>query len=84
MTGTGIILWVLAIGALVFFMFRKGGCCCGTGSGETKDQHKLGGGCCGTGSDHGNNETKDLHKGGCCCGTNSDHDDKHKGSDCCG
>ena len=51
MTGAGSILWILAIGALVFFMVRKGGGCCGSGHDHDHDKgtdkEQTNGGCCG-------------------------------------
>jgi hypothetical protein len=51
MTGAGSILWIIAIGALVYFMMRKGGGCCGSGHGHDKDHQtdneQPRGGCCG-------------------------------------
>ena len=50
MTGAGSILWIIAIGALVYFMIRRGGGC-GSDHGKDEgydvnnDQPK--GGCCG-------------------------------------
>ena len=49
MTGAGSILGILAIGALVYFMLRKGGGCCG-GSQDNpheSDNEQTKGGCCG-------------------------------------
>jgi hypothetical protein len=40
MTGAGSILWIIAIGALVYFMMRKGGGCCGTDHGQEHDHQK--------------------------------------------
>jgi hypothetical protein len=51
MTGFGGLLWILAIGALVVFMMRRGGGCCGSGHdhdhdhGTDKKQSRTG--CCG-------------------------------------
>ena len=54
MTGAGSLLWIIAIGALVFFMMKKGGRCCGGGGGHdhNKDHDEINkeqpkGGCCG-------------------------------------
>jgi hypothetical protein len=54
MTGAGSLLWIIAIGALVYFMMKKGGGCCGGGGGHdhNKDQDEVNkeqpkGGCCG-------------------------------------
>jgi len=58
MTSLGNLLWIVGIGALVYFMMRKGGGCCGGGHDVDKDHEpnkkELGsdkeqprGGCCG-------------------------------------
>jgi hypothetical protein len=55
MASLGNLLWVIAIGALLFFMMRKGGGCCGGGHNDEQGpttRNKL--------VDHKN------HKGGCC------------------
>jgi hypothetical protein len=50
MTGFGSLLWIIAIGALVYFMMKKGGGCCGGGHDHDKDHET----------------NKDQPKGGCC------------------
>jgi hypothetical protein len=50
MTGFGSLLWIIAVGALVYFMMRKGGGCCGGG-------HDQG---------HDNQTNKNQPRGGCC------------------
>jgi hypothetical protein len=51
MTSIGSLLWIIAIGALVYFMMRKGGGCSGSGQGHDKDHQadneQPRGGCCG-------------------------------------
>jgi len=49
MTGTGSILWIIAIVAFGYFMLREGGVC-SVGKNEhdhETDKEKFGGGCCG-------------------------------------
>ena len=50
MIGFGSLLWIIAIGALVYFMMKKGGGCCGGGHGQDKDHET----------------SKDQPRGGCC------------------
>ncbi len=50
MTGFGSLLWIIVIGALVYFMVKKGGGCCGGSHDHNKD-HEI---------------NKDQPKGGCC------------------
>jgi hypothetical protein len=50
MAGFGSLIWILAIGALVFFMIRKGGWCCGS-----DHEHE-----------HDHQANKDRPRGGCC------------------
>jgi len=51
MTSLGSLLWIIAIGAIAYFMMQKGGGCCGgdhdhdKGHGSDKEQPR--GGCCG-------------------------------------
>jgi hypothetical protein len=51
MTGFGSLLWIIAVGALVYFMMRKGGGCCGGGHDQGHDnqtnKNRPRGGCCG-------------------------------------
>ena len=51
MTSIGGLLWIIAIGAPVYFMMRKGGGCCGSGHSQDKgheaDNEQPRGGCCG-------------------------------------
>jgi hypothetical protein len=49
MTGAGNILLILAIGALWYFMIRKGGGSCGSSHDHDhrSDNDQTGGGCCG-------------------------------------
>jgi hypothetical protein len=50
MASFGSLLWIVAIGALVYFMMKKGGSCCGGGHDHDK----------------GHQTNKDQPKGGCC------------------
>jgi hypothetical protein len=50
MTGAGSLLWIIAIGVLVYFVMRKGGGCCGS----THDQN------------HDHETNKEQPRGGCC------------------
>jgi hypothetical protein len=51
MTGFGSLLWIIAVGALVYFMMRKGGGSCGGGHDQSHDnqtnKNQPRGGCCG-------------------------------------
>ena len=51
MMGFGGLFWIFAIGALVYFMLRKGGGCCGSDHGHDHDhgtdKKQSRTGCCG-------------------------------------
>ena len=50
MMGFGSLLWIIAIGALVYFLMRKGGGCCGghdQGHNHKTNKERPRGGCCG-------------------------------------
>jgi hypothetical protein len=60
MTSLGSLLWIVAIGALGYFMMQKGGGCCGSShdKGPRSDKKELG--------DHTQGNDKDQPRGGCC------------------
>ena len=62
MTSLGSLLWIVGIGALIYFMVQKNGSCCGGGHGHDKghvsDQKELG--------NHSQDNDEEQHKGGCC------------------
>ncbi len=60
MTSLGSLLWIVGIGALIYFMVQKGGGCCGGSHDEDHGPHKkeLG--------DHTQGNGKDQPRGGCC------------------
>jgi hypothetical protein len=58
MISLGSLLWIVGIGALVFFMMRKrGGCCGGVGGHES---HKI------EMDDRSQDNDKENPRGGCC------------------
>ena len=61
MISLGSLLWIVGIGALVYFMVQKGGGCCGGGHDEDHGSHK----------NELDNQSQDNDKGhprGGCCG----------------
>ena len=62
MTSLGSLLWIVGIGALIYFMVRKNGGCCGAGhdhdKGHGSNQKELG--------NHSQGSDEEQHKGGCC------------------
>ncbi len=62
MTSLGSLLWIVGIGALIYFMVRKNGGCCSAGhdhdKGHGADQKELG--------SHSQGNDEEQHKGGCC------------------
>jgi hypothetical protein len=60
MASLGTLLWVIAIGALLFFMMRKGGGCCGGSHDEDQKvkRKEL--------SHRNYGDSKEKPRGGCC------------------
>ena len=60
MTSLGSLLWIVGIGALIYFMVQKGGGCCGSGhnDGHGSNKKELG--------DHSQENDKKQPRGGCC------------------